>query len=844
MYRFGEVGSAALASFDSKEYLEGAELIDGFIVTPDGVTLTPGTSYVANTKANVKVRLETFVYSQSDVYTLEIGPLYIRFYRNNAQIGAPYEVTTTYTASDIFALNFYQENDIIYITRNTFQRAKLVRTDHDDWTLSDLDMLDGPFLLENATAANTITASAVTGAAITLTASVDTFTSGNVNGLYRLRHDLAEQRVEGTISGTGATNAVYVQRGEIFQVNVPGTWTATVAVQLSEDNVTWSDFMTVVSAGDKQVAINGILEDGQVDDIRIAKQNQYVRLNCTAYTSGTPTYLIAANSYSHIGIVRIDTVVTAQSATGTVLQRLGAVTATADWSEGSWSTRRGFPACTWRENERLCHAASSYEPNKIWESVTNDPERHRGGTLATDAFQQTLATIKDPIQWVVQNDGGIKVGTLKEIALYYPSGQGGAGPLNLYKLHRMVNFPCSKILPVSTNFSSLVHGYGGKMLGDTLYSEEQKILYVENKATLVQHMLHVTNGDGIVDMAFQARPYPILWCAKSDGEMLAFYTDRLMGASAWSRAGYVGLVESMAVVPKGNYDQVWISAAYTVGGSTVRFVGYMDELDIHKPITDMHFYEGGLKWNGGSANITNITKASQCTVTLDAWPTDNSGTDLVDGENIYIENVSGMTEINNLIYTVSDANSTAKTLKLKDSAAVGYINSSGFTTYISGGELTERDNTFTGMSHAGSESVYVTLNGSSATTSTLSSGTLTLDDYYQNVSVGFFQTRKFRPLPIEAKKMYGKPKQIIGLNFMFFRSTGGIYGMIDKNGDLTRTHDIDWSKIQDPSSWDIDVFTGLIKESRSFGSNTRQSVEVQQEYGLPMTILRIDPEVD
>ena len=68
--------------------------------------------------------------------------------------------------------------------------------------------------------------------------------------------------------------------------------------------------------------------------------------------------------------------------------------------------------------------------------------------------------------------------------------------------------------------------------------------------------------------------------------------------------------------------------------------------------------------------------------------------------------------------------------------------------------------------------------------------------------------------------------------------------MLDKNGDFTRSHEIDWSKIQDPSSWEVDVFTGLIKESRSFGSDTRQVVEIQQEYGLPMTILRIDPEVD
>ncbi len=848
-FSLGEVGSTALATLGTKEYADSAALIDGFIVTPDGVSLTPGTTYVANTKANVKVRLQSFVYSQNDVYTIEFGPLYIRFYRNNAQIpdpdtpSIPYELVTTYTDSDIFKLNFYQENDILYICRDTFQRAKLVRFGHDSWELNSLSMTDGPFQLENPTA-TTITSSAVTGAT-NLTSSAAVWTADNVGGIYRLRHDLEEQRVEGTIVGTGATLAIYVQRGGQYQVNVPGTYTAKVAIQFSSDNITYSDFMTIDSTDDKQVTVNGVQVDKTIDEIRIAAQDQYVRLNVVTYGSGTPKYLIAASSYSHVGVVRVDTFVSTQSVTGTVLKRLGATTATADWSEGSWSTRRGFPACTYKENEKICHGASQYEPNKIWESVTNDPESHRPGQNPTDAFQQTLASIKDPIQWVLEEDGGIRVGTLNEIAIYRPAGSnGGAGPLNPHKLHRKINFPCSELPPISAGFGSLVHGYGGRKIGQTLYSEEQKILYIEEKTKLVQHMMQVTDGAGITDMAFQSRPYPILWCCKSDGEMLAFWTDRLSGASAWSRAGYVGLVESIAVTPSGNYDQVWISASYTIDGSTVRFVGPMDELNLHKPVTNMHFYEGGLMFNGGEANITAANKFSQCTITLDAWPVDGNGVDLADGENIWIEGVVGMTELNGKIYTVSDANSTAKTLKLKDSAAVGYINSSAFTTYVSGGTATEKDNTFTGLSHLNGESAYVTTDGVSGQRATVAAGGITLDDYYQNVSVGLYQTRRFRTLPIESPSMYGKMKDISGITFMFFRTTSGSYGTLSKTGDYVKKQDFDWSKLKDPSSWEDTVYTGTIHTSDSFGSKNRAVVEIQQDYGIPMTILRIDPEVN
>jgi len=229
---------------------------------------------------------------------------------------------------------------------------------------------------------------------------------------------------------------------------------------------------------------------------------------------------------------------------------------------------------------------------------------------------------------------------------------------------------------------------------------------------------------------------------------------------------------------------------------------------------------------------------------MDSWPQRESGNDLADGDNVWIEGVVGMTDVNGFIYTVSDANSTAKTFKIKDKDAVGYVDSSGFSTYTSGGTVAQKDNTFTGISQWNGETVYVTTDGVRGQTVAVSGGGFTLDDYYQNVSIGQFQTRRFRILPVESSKTYGKNKQINGINFLFFRSTGGSYGTLDETGEYRKIREIDWSKLKDPSSWEDTVYTGTIHASDSFGSKSRAVVEIQQDYGVPMTILRIDPEVN
>jgi Flp pilus assembly protein TadG len=108
---------------------------------------------------------------------------------------------------------------------------------------------------------------------------------------------------------------------------------------------------------------------------------------------------------------------------------------------------------------------------------------------------------------------------------------------------------------------------------------------------------------------------------------------------------------------------------YSMG---VNVEGYADEA--RGSITGPADIEAAAWAAGPARNITNITRANPAVVTA-------SGHGFANGDEIYIRNVSGMTQVNNRVFTV--ANATANTFQLQG------VNSSSYNSYSSGGTATE-----------------------------------------------------------------------------------------------------------------------------------------------------------
>ena len=186
----GELGSKLDGRTDFEKYRTGCKTLQNFIVHPQGAaTRRVGTQFISEVKTSAnKTRLIPFEFSTTQTYILEFGNEYIRFYKDKGQIlsgVSPYEISTPYLTSQLFEIKFAQSADVLFICHPSHAVRKLSRTGHTNFTLTELDFNNGPYIDENQTA-TTLTPSATTGS-ITVTASANTFVSTDVGRIIKLQ---------------------------------------------------------------------------------------------------------------------------------------------------------------------------------------------------------------------------------------------------------------------------------------------------------------------------------------------------------------------------------------------------------------------------------------------------------------------------------------------------------------------------------------------------------------------------------------------------------------------------------------------------------------------------------
>lgn len=139
-----------------------------------------------------------------------------------------YEITNTYTESELFDIKFTQSADVMYLTHPAHAPATLSRSGHTNWTLADFEFKGGPFGAVNSTA-TTLIASGATGS-VTVTASAVTginndtgFQTTDVGRLIRIKD--GSNWAWGDITARTSTTivTVTVQDGT-FPTTATGFW--------------------------------------------------------------------------------------------------------------------------------------------------------------------------------------------------------------------------------------------------------------------------------------------------------------------------------------------------------------------------------------------------------------------------------------------------------------------------------------------------------------------------------------------------------------------------------------------------------------------------------------------
>ena len=153
----GELSPRMHGRTDLEQYQNGAaELLNMVVLTQGGATKRQGSYFIGRVKDNTaRVRLVPFKVSVQASYVMEFGNLYIRFYRNRAQLlaedGTALELVTPYTTADLRSLKFTQSADVLYITHAnaTLAPMKLSRTTASTFTLQTIAFVNGPYQPDN-----------------------------------------------------------------------------------------------------------------------------------------------------------------------------------------------------------------------------------------------------------------------------------------------------------------------------------------------------------------------------------------------------------------------------------------------------------------------------------------------------------------------------------------------------------------------------------------------------------------------------------------------------------------------------------------------------------------------
>ena len=704
----------------------------------------------------------------------------------------------------------------MYLTQPDNPPQKLIRTLHNLWDIADANYVTGPFMDEN-TATTTLSMSAASGT-ITITANQDVFYSGHVGALWEIRHPRDDAKLSGSFNGASSTLAIDCEGDYSFVTH--GTWTGDIYLERSKDD---GQVWETVS----ESFVSSVNDDNM--DLSSEETGVGYKYRVTAdISSGAVTYNFLVFDHMHTGIVKVTGYTNPTEVSATVITELGATSTTKYWSEGYWSPYNGYPATLAFHEFRLWYGGNTNYPQTLWASKVDDYDNMTAGDTDVHALIYTIPN-QNPIQWLI-SQSYLMIGSL-----------GGAGrmgeqdeamaPTVQPQYFQQTTDGCQFSQAVMAGDAILYLERGGRKIREFVYQFERDKFVSPDMTVLAEHI----TGDGIVEMAYQSRPDATLWCVREDGDFPSLTYNRSQEVVGWAHNVTDGDVESAAVIPGPDEDEIWFVVNRTIESETKRYIERMQPRDWGTSQSDCFFVDSGLSWDGGdTVVVASATQASPCVITVSTWPTDGDDTNLADGDQVTFVVSIGMTELDGNIYTMDDANVTAKTFSLNNSSDTADIDSTSYTFLSTSGTVQRVENTFTGFSHLAGETVAVLADGVAQSTKIVSSTTtgFTISVWANKVHAGLPYTSILETMPIVFSGPEGSvaasKKRVSNVGINFLESLGTLYGIEDDTEECFT---------------ELTLFTGWKSLGFQHGYSREASIYIEQVDPYPLIIRAIVPTV-
>ena len=307
------------------------------------------------------------------------------------------------------------------------------------------------------------------------------------------------------------------------------------------------------------------------------------------------------------GHIKITSVTSTTVVVGIVIIDLNETGSTTDFALGSFSDTSGYPSCVTFFEQRLVFAGTTVQPQTLFFSRSADYENF------DDKYHETVADDDAIVYTIASNQvNAIRFMTATRTLIIGTAGGefavNGAGvgeaitPTNIL-INKQSNHGAANVDGIAVGNATLFLQRAKRKIRELAFNFDVDGYVAPDLTILAEHITE----SGITQMAYQEEPNSIIWCVRTDGQLLGFTYQREQQVTAWHRhiiGGAFGsgnaVVESVEVLPTDDSEyQVWVIVKRTINGATKRYVEYLHDLNFDETDdTSFNYLDSQLAYDG------------------------------------------------------------------------------------------------------------------------------------------------------------------------------------------------------------------------------------------------------
>ena len=494
----------------------------------------------------------------------------------SCKLAIPYEIETVYQEADIFDLRYAQDDENLYLVHGDYHPEILTRSSHTDWTIGDIDFIDGPY--EDEIDTPTITPDWAGPSVEKVTnGGFDSDTGWTKGANWTISGGTANKSASGANNlsqdTTETATEIYMVIWTLVSIS-GGSITMSIggASGAARSTVgTYTEFITAVNTNNLTFTPSAAGVVCSIDNVSVKRMSVLTASGSLFQSGHVGALWRIKHSTDTWGWCKIQKWNSVTEVLAEVRGAFGATTASTGHREGFWSDVNGWPRVVCFHEGRIIYASNYEWPNTIWASKSGSANYNNftPGILDDDPYTWTLSDV-NIIRWM-EKGRVLCIGALDgETTLIGPND----APISATEPPRVksqTTHGSAWLDAIRVGKAILFLQKAERKIREFTYIYEDDAYSAPDITALAEHLM----VNGIADIAYQQEPHSIIWAIDWDGTLLGCTYDRAQDVVGWHHHHTDGIFECVKTIPYQNEDQAWVIVQRLIDGDIKRYVEYL-----------------------------------------------------------------------------------------------------------------------------------------------------------------------------------------------------------------------------------------------------------------------------